>query len=67
MGKIMEGSYPPDHPEQVLKQGPALLRRVGKVRPVFTVVPGVAGVDDLWVPKTSVPLGGLLIFVDQAP
>src|SRR4051794_28709459 len=46
MSKIMEGSYPPDHPEQVLKQGPAFPRRVGKVRPVLTVVPGAADADD---------------------
>ncbi|MGB7805356.1 MAG: hypothetical protein WBM72_07120, partial [Actinomycetota bacterium] len=33
MSKITEGSYPPDHPEQVLKQRPALERRSGRYDP----------------------------------
>src|SRR5688500_5094820 len=46
MSKIMEGRTLPIILNRSLKQGPAFPRRVGKVRPVLTVVPGDADADD---------------------
>src|SRR5437763_11217013 len=66
MSKTKEGSYPPDHPEQVPQAKAGGPTPVGKVRPMLTVVPDVSeGRDVSATASITGPIAGSASLIDE--